>query len=296
VTSHAPLRANHDPGRPRRFERDARDIIRLLGPLGQRMVPASTTMHFGAWLGWPEWLRTGTSLDCTGPLPASLRTDDDLLIIANLLDFEGAGRILARSLQDIRYPVGPLAGLALANAPTLREALRAYARLTNIHRDYFRAELDERGPGVRLLLGQRLPQSELSDVIALLILILAYRLVASYSFSLAEPGVLRCMLARDPETEPQWPACHGTPQAGARVIYARGTNLIEGRQDPGAIAPLDAQYLRPTAASAEHGLKGEYFRGKEPGGEVMLTRIAPVSPQLILCFIAERALGLPRSY
>ena len=30
--------------------------------------------------------------------------------------------------------------------------------------------------------------------------------------------------------------------------------------------------------------------------EVMLTRIAPVSPQLILCFIAERVLGLPRSY
>ena len=30
--------------------------------------------------------------------------------------------------------------------------------------------------------------------------------------------------------------------------------------------------------------------------EVMLTRIAPVSPQLILCFIAEKALGLPRSY
>jgi beta-glucosidase len=64
-------------------------------------------------------------------------------------------------------------------------------------------------------------------------------------------------------------------QAGARVIYARGTDLIEGRQDPGAIAPLDAQYLRPTAESAEHGLKGEYFQGKEPGGEVMLTRIDP---------------------
>ena len=30
--------------------------------------------------------------------------------------------------------------------------------------------------------------------------------------------------------------------------------------------------------------------------EVMLTRIAPISPQLILCFIAEKALGLPRSY
>lgn len=30
--------------------------------------------------------------------------------------------------------------------------------------------------------------------------------------------------------------------------------------------------------------------------EVMICRIAPVSPQLILCFIAEKMLGLPRSY
>ncbi len=30
--------------------------------------------------------------------------------------------------------------------------------------------------------------------------------------------------------------------------------------------------------------------------EVMITRIAPVSPQLILCFIAEKVLGLPKSY
>jgi acyl-CoA dehydrogenase len=30
--------------------------------------------------------------------------------------------------------------------------------------------------------------------------------------------------------------------------------------------------------------------------EVMINRIAPVSPQLILCFIAEKVLGLPRSY
>jgi len=33
-----------------------------------------------------------------------------------------------------------------------------------------------------------------------------------------------------------------------------------------------------------------YFR------EAMLPRIAPVSPQLILCYIAERVLGLPKSY
>jgi acyl-CoA dehydrogenase len=30
--------------------------------------------------------------------------------------------------------------------------------------------------------------------------------------------------------------------------------------------------------------------------EALITRIAPVSPQMILCFIAEKALGLPKSY
>jgi len=30
--------------------------------------------------------------------------------------------------------------------------------------------------------------------------------------------------------------------------------------------------------------------------ESLIGRIAPVSPQLILCFIAERVLGLPKSY
>jgi acyl-CoA dehydrogenase len=29
---------------------------------------------------------------------------------------------------------------------------------------------------------------------------------------------------------------------------------------------------------------------------VMITKLAPVSPQLVLCFIAEKVLGLPKSY
>jgi len=28
----------------------------------------------------------------------------------------------------------------------------------------------------------------------------------------------------------------------------------------------------------------------------MLGRIAPITPQLILCYVAERVLGLPKSY
>jgi acyl-CoA dehydrogenase len=30
--------------------------------------------------------------------------------------------------------------------------------------------------------------------------------------------------------------------------------------------------------------------------EVMISRLAPISPQLVLCFIAEKVLGLPKSY
>jgi acyl-CoA dehydrogenase len=30
--------------------------------------------------------------------------------------------------------------------------------------------------------------------------------------------------------------------------------------------------------------------------EALLGRIAPITPQLILCYIAERVLGLPKSY
>lgn len=41
--------------------------------------------------------------------------------------------------------------------------------------------------------------------------------------------------------------------------------------------------------AAEYDVE-RYFR------EVLITRIAPVSPELIKCFIAERVLGLPRSY
>jgi beta-glucosidase len=57
-----------------------------------------------------------------------------------------------------------------------------------------------------------------------------------------------------------------------KVIYARGTDLIEGRQDPHALAAIDAAYLRPDAGSSVHGLRGEYFRGREMSGSPVLTR------------------------
>lgn len=57
------------------------------------------------------------------------------------------------------------------------------------------------------------------------------------------------------------------------VIYARGVDLVEGREDPRAAAIIDPAYLRPSATSSEQGLKGEYFKGVELTGKPLLTRV-----------------------
>jgi hypothetical protein len=48
-------------------------------------------------------------------------------------------------------------------------------------------------------------------------------------------------------------------------------------------------------------MMGRLKRNQKIGEEVEVeihghTRIAPISPQLVLCYIAERVLGLPKSY
>lgn len=72
-----------------------------------------------------------------------------------------------------------------------------------------------------------------------------------------------------------------TPLAGIRaavgpnttVRYARGCDLVEGRQDPRAIPPIEAAWLRPAPGSSEQGLRGEYFRGRDLQGAPVLSRV-----------------------
>jgi acyl-CoA dehydrogenase len=60
----------------------------------------------------------------------------------------------------------------------------------------------------------------------------------------------------------------------------------------------EAGYRACETAMLTHGGMGysKEFHVERYLREVMLTRIAPVSPQMILNFIAEKALGLPKSY
>ncbi|HEY1284013.1 MAG TPA: glycoside hydrolase family 3 C-terminal domain-containing protein [Steroidobacteraceae bacterium] len=56
------------------------------------------------------------------------------------------------------------------------------------------------------------------------------------------------------------------------VLYSRGADLVEGREEPRAAPVIESRYLRPAAGSSDQGLKGEYFRGREFKGEPVLTR------------------------
>ncbi|MGI9335036.1 MAG: acyl-CoA dehydrogenase family protein [Gammaproteobacteria bacterium] len=77
------------------------------------------------------------------------------------------------------------------------------------------------------------------------------------------------------------------------------------RGEPCGIEANSAKYLAAEAAFRAceravmtHGGMGyaKEYHVERLLREVMIARIAPVSPELILCYIAERALGLPRSY
>lgn len=59
---------------------------------------------------------------------------------------------------------------------------------------------------------------------------------------------------------------------GIEVRYARGVDLVEGRDDPGATPLIEAAYLRPSADSPERGLRGEYFRTVDLSGTPALVR------------------------
>lgn len=63
---------------------------------------------------------------------------------------------------------------------------------------------------------------------------------------------------------------------GTKVRYARGADLVAGRQDPRAVPPIDSAVLRSGAGEAPVGLRGEYFRGRELQGTPVLTRIDPL--------------------
>jgi beta-glucosidase len=60
--------------------------------------------------------------------------------------------------------------------------------------------------------------------------------------------------------------------ANTKVLYSRGTDLVEGREEPRAAPVIEPTYLRPGAGTSGQGLKGEYFNNRDCTGQPSLTR------------------------
>ncbi|ARU29518.1 glucan 1,4-alpha-glucosidase [Cellvibrio sp. PSBB006] len=60
-----------------------------------------------------------------------------------------------------------------------------------------------------------------------------------------------------------------------KVLYARGADLVQGREEPRAAPVIEPAFLRPAADAKQQGLQAEYFRGMELQGKPVLTRIDP---------------------
>jgi acyl-CoA dehydrogenase len=91
----------------------------------------------------------------------------------------------------------------------------------------------------------------------------------------------------------------------AANLMAMKAAALYDRGEPCAVEANAAKYLAGEAAFKScqtalmtHGGMGyaKEFHVERYLREVLIARIAPVSPQMILNFIAEKALGLPKSY
>ena len=82
---------------------------------------------------------------------------------------------------------------------------------------------------------------------------------------------------------------HGWPRT-----WWEWRHVIQALADRHAVIAPDMRGLgnstRPLTGSAKEYHVERYMRG------ALIHRIAPITPRLILCYIAERVLGLPKSY
>lgn len=83
----------------------------------------------------------------------------------------------------------------------------------------------------------------------------------------------------------------------AAWLYDRGENC-GAEANSAKYLSAEAAFSACQQAVMTHGGMGyaKEYHVERYLREVMIPRIAPVSPQLILCFIAEKVLGLPKSY
>jgi AraC-like DNA-binding protein len=125
---------------------EARDAIRMMGPLAHAEVAPAAMTWFGHWLDWPDWLFAGTGRNRNDAVQATrISVADDLLMIANIIENDAAVDLLSRIAAGQLLSLGPVTLMAQAHAPTLGDFVRFLPRAANGNTPYGRYLLEE-GP------------------------------------------------------------------------------------------------------------------------------------------------------
>jgi len=180
---------------------DAEIAISMLGRRAQLKVQTATTLHFGQWLNWPDWLRHGTSLACDGPLPRTVSLADDLIIIGNIIDNCDAFALIGKMLAAPRPVMGTAGTLSLLHAPDLGQALRTVVKAIASQNPFVLITFEESEDHIGISLAPPWPMGPLFQFSALTALALVYRAVEALSFADPAEMVLETRICCDPAAQ-----------------------------------------------------------------------------------------------
>lgn len=200
---------------------DAEIAVAMMGARAATRVPTATLLHIGEWLGWPEWLRDGTSLAGeSGPLPAMLSRADDVRIMANIVDNADVFALVEAMLTRPR-PALSLAGeLAVLHGPDLDSSIRLVARGLAARNLWAVLDFSERGEQVEIGLRSAFPMGDLFGAFTLCALTLLQRSVVAYRRDALEGMCMATQLHDLPQAQAALAAfrCPIEPAAGAEAL------------------------------------------------------------------------------
>lgn len=218
------------------FRDDALRAIEALGNSANMQVKSGTWLHIGQWLDWPEWLREGTSLDGSGPLPLYISSADDLLIAANVLGHSDPTDMLVNLVRQARPAMGPRAALLYTNAPTLGDSLEFMAGAINANNPCLSVTLNWVESELHFGIDARVPLGRMTNYIVLMSLILMYKVVQSLASDKVEMVTLETNVQRSESTSSLWPLFQCQVRTGAGenrlVIPTSLTSLRNPEADP----------------------------------------------------------------
>jgi AraC-like DNA-binding protein len=154
---------------------DAARAITALGVKAETMVPVASLAFYGARLGWPEWLFTGTSIE--GPLPSQISLADDLLISANLFAHVESATLINQSINMAQPAAGAVTRLTLASGPTMGAIFSHLNRLMLLGSPHCQPIMHRSDDRASIRLVGTVPLGGLLDYLGVLFLAFHYRVI-----------------------------------------------------------------------------------------------------------------------